>query len=160
MANGSLKIEAQAGEKIILKFQKESFVKKIESIEFLNKVEEVVIEVDGNLYLGGEIHNAKNIKFAGTKSSIGINDLNVEGKVEIVGLSAYFYNNIRCSEFNLKEGEITKTFEKSNILTKGSVNIESQKIYKKGKVYSEGYIRCLRTKVKARKMRERRWSMR
>ena len=137
---GSLKIEAQAGEKIILKFQKESFIKKIESIEFLNKVEEVVIEVDGNLYLGGEIHNAKNIKFAGTKSSIGINDLNVEGKVEIVGLSAYFYNNIRCSEFNLKEGEITKTFEKSNILTKGSVNIESQKIYKKGKVYSEGHI--------------------
>ena len=56
---------------------------------------------------------------------------------EIVGLSAYFYNNIRCSEFNLKEGEITKTFEKSNILTKGSVNIESQKIYKKGKVYSK-----------------------
>ncbi len=44
---GSLKIEAQAGEKIILKFQKESFIKKIESIEFLNKVEEVVIERSG-----------------------------------------------------------------------------------------------------------------
>jgi hypothetical protein len=138
---GNLKIEALVGEKILLKLQKESFVKKIESIEFSSKVEEVRIEVEGNLYLGGEIHNAKNIKFTGSKGNIGINDLNIEGKVEIVGLSTYFYKNIRCSEFNLKECEITKIFEKCNILTKENVNIESQKIFKKGKIYSEGYIR-------------------